>query len=220
MLHSKNRILWKITPATGLNLAVMLVMLCFSWLLPANYGEENGPVEYLQLVVLGIAALVSFRSLFEPRLLPKRRQLIALAGVFLLVAIARELSWGRVFYMDSSGYIPPLKALWYGPAVYPVLSILIISSLFYLCSRGLHCELATWLKQDSLPLLDLVLVLTGMLVATAIEHHSAGLLGSRTELFEELFELAAYCSVLTFMLNIVYNSSFLPAESKKLIKFS
>ena len=212
MSQPKERILWQVTPATALSLAIIIFTVCFGWLLPASYGQENGPVEDLQVVVLGLAAFVGFRALFEPRLLPKRRQLYALAGVFLLLAIARELSWGRAFYMDSVGHIPPLKALWYGPAVYPIVGAIIIGALVFLFSRGLHGELLSWFKRDSLPLNDLILVLAGMLVADVIEHHSAGLFGNRTELFEELFELAAYCSVLAFMVNIVFNSKFLPTE--------
>ncbi|QDR82036.1 hypothetical protein [Sporomusa termitida] len=208
MIQSKKRILWEITPATALSLAVMLFAVCFGWLLPPEYGQENGAVENLQILVLSLAAGIAFSVCFTLQLRQQRRKLYALSGVFLLLAIARELSWGRVFYMDNAGNIPPLKALWYGPAVYPVVAILITGVLIYFFTSGLHKELISWLKKDNLPLLDLVFMITGILAADFIEHHTAGLLGNRTVVFEELFELAAYCSVLAFMVNIVFNSKF------------
>jgi hypothetical protein len=208
LLQLKRRVLWKFTPATGLSIAVIIFTICFSWLLPPSYGQENGPVENLQVVVVGLAALVAFRSLFETHLRPERRQLYALAGVFLLLAIGRELSWGRAFYMDNAGNIPPLKTLWFGPAVYPVIGVIIIGALVYLVAKGLHRELLSWLKHGSFPMLDLILVIMGMLVADIIEHHSFNLFGNRLALLEELCELVGYTAVLSFMINIVFSKHY------------
>ncbi len=208
MFQFKKRFLWRMTPATALSLAVIIFTICFGWLLPPSFGKENGPVENLQVVVLGFAALIAFSALFQTSLSIQRRKLYALSGVFLLLAIARELSWGRAFYMDSVGNIPPLKALWFGPAVYPALGVVLLGSIGYFFAKGLHKELLFWFKQGNFPMLDLVLVVVGMITADTIEHHSLNLFGDKVEVFEELFELAGYTAVLSFLVNAVFNEKF------------
>ena len=158
--------------------------------------------------------LVSISALFQTGLAPSRRKLFALTGVIWLLSIARELSWGRAFYTG----IPPLKALWFGPYVYPSIAVIVLGSIVYFFAKGLHKELVLWLKQGILPLLDLVIVAVAMFIADMIEHHSSGLFGARTQLFEELGGLGAYCAVLGFMINVVFNKQFRTDQPLSIVK--
>lgn len=197
-----------LTPTTHISLTVLLFSISFAWLLPPAYGKENGPVEWLQVVVLGLTALVSISALLQTNLAPARRRLFALTSVIWLLSIARELSWGRTFYTTSTGGIPSLKSLWYGPYVYPSIAVIVFAAFGYFFANGIHKELILWLKQGILPLLDFGIVGAAMFIADMIEHHSGGMFGARTELFEELWELGAYCAVLSFMINVVWSKQF------------
>ncbi|WP_371372101.1 hypothetical protein [Sporomusa aerivorans] len=199
---------FKPTPISYVSVMILLLTITFGWLLPADFGKENGPVEWTQVVILSLATLVALSASWQKHIEPSRRKLFAVAAVGLFLSIGRELSWGRALYMDSTGYIPPLKQLWFGPYVYPMLAALILGTIGYFFINGLHKELLTWLKHDSIPLFDLAVVLIAILVADTIEHHSFGFFGERTELFEELWELASYTGVLSFMINIVFNKQF------------
>lgn len=208
MFSWKDRLYCTPTSPTSVSLTVFTLSAVLGWMLPPNYGKENGPVEWLQVVVLGLAAVVAVSALFQSSLLPARRKLYALTSIVWLFAIAREVSWGRTFYMTSTGSIPPLKALWFGPLVYPAIGVIVITACGYFFTQGLHKELISWLKYDTIPVLDIVIVIAAIFIADLIEHHSMGLFGQRTILFEELGELVSYCGILSFMTNIVYNKRF------------
>ncbi|MGI6093672.1 MAG: hypothetical protein ACOYD5_12000 [Negativicutes bacterium] len=202
-----HRLRW-FTPWSCLCLAIFLVSIGLGWLLPAEYGRENGPVEWLQVVILGLVVLVSISALFQTDLSPARRRLFALTSILWLLGIGRELSWGRVFYPDGTGGFLRLKDIWFGPYVYPTIAVIFIAALTYFFAKGLHKELVLWLKQGTLPALDAVIFIVTAITADIIEHHSSGLFGVKTELFEELGELGAYCAVLSFMINVVLNKQF------------
>lgn len=216
MSNLKKRLDYSLTPASWLSLSVIFFSLCFGWLLPINYGQENGPEENLQAVVLGIAALVAISALFQAHFPPSRRKLFALSSVGLLLALARELGWGRVFYMDSTGRIPPLKELWFGSYVYPGIVLVVIITLTYFFSQGLHKESVAWLKQAKIPVVDVIIILSAIVIADVIEHHSAGIFGDKTEVYEELAELVSYMGVLSFMANIVFSKRFRTDKTPKI----
>ena len=137
MSFTKSHLDYSLTLISWFSLSVLFLALCFGWLLPQSYGQENGPEEFLQAVILGLAALVAISALFQTHLSSARRKLFALSSVGLLIVIARELSWGRVFYMDSTGRIPPLKTLWFGPYIYPGVALIVIIALGYFFSQVL-----------------------------------------------------------------------------------
>jgi hypothetical protein len=166
--------------------------------------------------VLCIAALVALSAQLQTNLTTSRRKLIASVSILLVLAMLREISWGRVFYLDRTGHIPPLKSLWFGSYVYPSILFAVIAFLVYFFSQSLHKELFNWLKHDHIPALDIVIIIAAIFIADIIEHHSAGLFGKRTELFEELFELVSYGGVLSFMINAVYNKKVYFDEPFKL----
>ncbi|MBP2636898.1 MAG: hypothetical protein H6Q72_2805 [Firmicutes bacterium] len=197
MSNQKKRLDFTLTPTSYFCLALFLFSICFGWLLPSEYGKENGPVEWLQVVVLGIAALVALSAQFQTNLASSRRKLIASSSIFLVLAMLRELSWGRVFYMNNIIFI-------------------VIAFFVYSFSQGLHKELLNWLKHDRIPVLDIVIIIAAIFIADIVEHHSTGLFGKRTELFEELFELVSYTGVLSFMINAVYNKKVHSDEPLKL----
>lgn len=212
-----HRFRW-ITPTSCLCFAVFLVSISLGWLLPAEYGRENGPVEWLQVVVLGVAALVSISALFQIDLPPARRQLFALTSVLWLLNIARELSWGRVFYPNDTGGLLRLKDIWFGPYVYPTIAFIFFAALGYFFAKGLHKELVLWLKQGIFPILDVIILVIAAITADMIEHHSNDLFGVRAELFEELGELSTYVAVLSFMVNVVLNKQFRSNQSLYVFK--
>lgn len=210
MSNTATRLHWLPTPSSYVSLLILLITITIGWLLPPSYGDENGLVEWTQVGVLSLAALIGLFAFWQTRLAAPRRKLYTLSSVGILLAVARELSWGRDFYMTNSGYIPPLRQLWYGAYVYPAIALVLIGAISYFFWQGLHKEFIGWLRQDTLPAFDLAIVLIAIIIADTVEHHSFGFFGARTELFEELWELASYTGVLSFMINIVFNTKFSP----------
>lgn len=206
-MYSGNRFDWRPTRVSYLSVAVLLFTAMFGWLLPPGYGKENGPVEWLQVVVLSVTALLALSALYQTQLPLARRKLIASGSVVLLLAVARELSWGRVFYMTSTGSIPPLKTLWFGAYVFPLIGVVFTVFLGCFFTQGLHQELRNWFKTARIPVFELIMILGAIVAADLIEHHSAGLFGKRTELFEELNELVSYTGVLCFVIRTVFGKS-------------
>jgi len=81
-------------------LIYVYLMFPLSAMLPGYIGWENGPVESAQNVLLGAGFVMSMMyavSHYERRW----RQLWASIGVFYLVLLARELSYGRVFFRTA-----------------------------------------------------------------------------------------------------------------------
>jgi len=199
----KKHFTYHITPVSLIGLVLLLLTVMIGWLLPPELGAENSIIEWSQVLLLGLGALFALSTLFQTSLPLPRRKLYAWSAYVFLLAMGRELSWGRVFYMDNAGHIPLLKQLWFGPYIHPLIAAITIAALIYFVKTGLHQELVSWFKGCKLPLVDILLIVCGTLLADISEHHSSGLLGSQGEIFEELFETIVYWSLISFICNVI-----------------
>lgn len=195
---------YRITPVSLIGIIFLILTLTLGWLLPAEFSKENGIIENAQVVILGLGTFIALSALFQPDLPLLRRKLFACSAYIYLLAIGRELSWGRVFLTDSMGKIPSLKEVWFGPYLHPLIALITIAVLVYFFKTGLHLELVKWLNDYKLPLVDIVLIVIAGLLASASERDSFELLGSKHVLFEELFETLVYLSVVSFTYNVTH----------------
>ena len=79
-------------------LLYLLLIFPVSALLPYRFAFENGPIENAQAAILLGGALLCIR--FSHVSLPSiHRMWLAVSGLFLLLSL-RELSWGRVFFVE------------------------------------------------------------------------------------------------------------------------
>lgn len=179
----------------------LFVLIVFSYYiaayLPLNWGWENGPLEWSQVVILALGACLT--SIWWQEATSTRRfhhaRLFAWALPLWLLMIGRELSWGRVFY--QSGFNPvsgpsfaSLSQLPYGKIVYPVIAFIIIAWLFAVIKYKLYAVPYELFRQRRFPKGEFILVILSFLVAYVAEKHL------HNAIMEELTECVAYLSLI------------------------
>lgn len=197
------------SPTTVLCIGLLLAM-SLGGFLPASWGQENGPVENTQVVVILLTALIAYGAYRRGVGSKKTKRLFLWSIPLIFIVAARELSWGRVFYPDGHGWFLPLRALWYGKLVYPALGIILTIVVVGIYLQKLDEEIILWAKHGKFPIIDILMVIGGFVFADLVEHHSYGFFGMYQDLFEELFELVMYCGALSLFLNLGFNKIFQP----------
>ena len=112
----------------------MVFLLPQAFILPVECSYENHLLENLEVFVLGIGFI---NMLYKTANLNKDKinKFYLACGIFYIVMIARELSYGRVFYpigIDKNGeqIFMNIHQIWYGPIVYPIIAVLVLIALF------------------------------------------------------------------------------------------
>jgi hypothetical protein len=203
---------WYMTPGTWFSLIVLVIALFCSTVLPASWGKENSPLEWLQVVILGFAVLAAILTAYYGVAPLHRRKLFLWSVPIWLVAIGRELSWGRVFYVNSFGEFAHLSDLWYGPYIKPLIIIISIITIWGLLRNDLPSEIKTWLKFGTIPILEILILFGTGIIVIGIEHYSRGIFGPNEELYEELAELVCYSSLLFLMIDLGFNKKIQPVR--------
>lgn len=165
-----------------LSLLLLSIGLFASDWLPPEWGWENSVIEWSQVIILSLGLILSWR---------RSSSSFALFSTPLwLILIGRELSWGRVFFpigINQSGpHFPALKELWYGPAVYPIVTAILLFWLFAVLRYKLYMIPIRMIKQSVFPWANLSLVFLSVVTAYIAEKHMHRPAG------EELCELVAY----------------------------
>lgn len=164
--------------------------------LPLTWGWENGPLEWSQVVLLAIGAILSgcwWREAILSRQYHHAR-FFAWAIPLWLLMIGRELSWGRVLYPTgihpvSGPYFLSLTQLPYSKIVYPVIAIVILAWLFAVIKYKLYAFPYDILRQGRFPISEFILVVISFLVASVAEQHL------HNTIMEEIVECVAYFSL-------------------------
>lgn len=164
--------------------------------LPLTWGWENGPLEWSQVVILTVGALLTGYWWQEAKSVRRfhHARFFAWAIPLWLLMIGREISWGRVFYQAgldpvNGPYFISVAQLPYGKVVYPVLAIIILSWLFSVVKYKLYAIPYELFRQERFPTGDFILVVSSFIVAYIAEQHL------HNAIMEELVECAAYLSL-------------------------
>lgn len=197
-------------------LALFVLALAYplSLLLPARYGFENGPIEMAQNFILiaggvqaGILALKSKSGW---------GWLWAAVIPIWLICLARELSWGAVFFppleMPESGPVYSSRILSYRPFVPLIVAAFVFLSAFLVYKHRLWTLAEDVKRTRQFPLFDLVMTVISLLLMSAAEGKIGMSLGgfvAHGQIFEELSELAAYIFLLSAQQEIRFASLFL-----------
>jgi hypothetical protein len=118
----------------------------------------------------------------------------------------------------ASPYIGPIfssKQLWYRPLVAPVISGLLIFSLFSLVRFRAYRILLSLIRQRQFPWTDLCLAMLAATIAVFCESRSLGLhahIEPYTVFMEELSELEAYLAICMLQLQIHHSTD--PARQR------
>lgn len=151
--------LFRVPIVRGL-LALIVAVLFVDQLVPVSVGAENGILELMQVAVLAVGAVVCAMKI--PRAEGRYRCLWAAGFLLCLLLAGRELSWGRVFFpvMENGNY-PPVKALPYGPVVYPLVGVTMVAILA-LIVRG---KVVRYLRTHELPRTALMMLIVAAFLA-------------------------------------------------------
>lgn len=205
----RKRFISYFSPTTICCIALLLAI-PLAWLLPATWGQENGPVENTQVAVILLTGIMAYRAYRIGVGSEASRRLFLWSIPIVLIVAFRELSWGRVFFPNGHGWYLPLHAIWYGKFVYPAVGILVAFVAIGVYLQRLDKEILRWFKYGKFPVIDLLMILGGFFAADFVEHHTYGYFASYQDLFEELFELVMYCGVLSLFTNLGFNKRFQP----------
>lgn len=167
----------------------MISLVLFFFLSPAA-AYENGPLENFQVLELIAGAI--FACLLAVKATNTSEKNIWYCGaVTFLICAGRELNWGRVFYPTAAlNKFLPLKDLWYGPVVYPLVTLAAVA-IICLFWRG---RFFLFGARRKLPLWNCVLFVSLFLAADYAEHRPLSFFGQSYdgEILEELFECICY----------------------------
>lgn len=188
-------------------IGLMVLLLPQAFILPIECSYENHLLENLEVFVLGIGFI---NMLYRTVSLNKNKfnKFYLACGIFYIVMIARELSYGRVFYpigIDKNGeqVFVNIHQLWYGSIVYPIITILVLLAIVlmvktykYIQKERIICSIPKY----SIRLFIIMLILSQVV----FEKNLIVFLADYGQLLEECTEILAYCSLVCF----TYDTSF------------
>jgi hypothetical protein len=199
-----------LTPISILLLVLLLSVIPLGLWLSPDWAAENGPIEWAQTAILAVGCVTAIGAYFYGVGSIAAKRLFLCSAPFWLILIARELSWGRVFYPNGKGGFLPLKQLWYGSYVFPGIAIVLALIVAYMIKNDLHKEVVYWIKNAKRPAVDGIILVVAAVGADLSEHSLAGVIGARHVLFEELAETVVYFALLSLTVNLGFYAEFQP----------
>ncbi|WP_440337309.1 hypothetical protein [Megamonas funiformis] len=188
-------------------IGLMIFLLPQAFILPIEYSYENHLLENTEVCILGIGLITMFYKIMKINI-KKVKNFYLACGIFYMVMIARELSFGRVFYpigIDKNGeqVFVNIHQLWYGSIVYPIITILVLLAIVlmvktykYIQKERIICSIPKY----SIRLFIIMLILSQVV----FEKNLIVFLADYGQLLEECTEILAYCSLVCF----TYDTSF------------
>lgn len=188
-------------------IALIFLLLPQAFVLPVEYSYENHLLENTEVVILSIGLVnMLYRAIKINK--DKINKFYLACGIFYIVMIARELSYGRVFYpigIDKNGeqIFMNIHQIWYGPIVYPIIAVLILIALF------LMIQTYKYIKKEqiicSIPRYSIRLFIIMMILSQIVfEKNLIKFLADYGQLLEECTEILAYCSLVCFTYDISF----------------
>ncbi|MBP2657905.1 MAG: hypothetical protein H6Q69_937 [Firmicutes bacterium] len=208
------------TPGTKFSLVVLAIALISMKLLPASWGQENSPIEWSQVVILACAVIAAVLAAYFGVCSLHQRKLLLWSVPVWLLAIGRELSWGRVFYVNSDGSFVNLANLWYGTYVHPLIACVILITVWGLLKNGLSVEILEWYKYGTVPLIEILILVGAGMFATGVEHFSFGIFGLNEELYEELAETVCYSTLLFLLIDLGFCRRIQPSRAHNIKSYT
>ena len=192
-------------------IGLMVLLLPQAFILPVECSYENHLLENLEVFVLGIGFI---NMLYRTVSLNKNKfnKFYLACGIFYIIMIARELSYGRVFYpigMDKNGeqIFVKVHELWYGSVVYPIVGILILIALillvvyFYQSRRQGIC----WY----IPLGEFLFFIVTSILSQCVFDRGLVQFGNYNQLLEESCEIIAYISLVCCTYDISFKRRYI-----------
>ncbi len=205
----KKTFLWRLFPSTWVSLLLVMLLFPLAIQFPGWWSWENGPLENGQVVIL-VSGVILTRFIVRHNAHDRRMRNFWLWTIPLwLLVIARELSWGRVFFepivIGGSGPVfPALRDVWYGDYVYPVNTVIILTTLVQLWR---NCQWSK-LRQLQFPAVDVVLLIAAALASQLVfEKTLIPAFSAYSQMLEEGAEFIVYWCMVSILMVVKSQSS-------------
>lgn len=184
---------------------LLISIIPISLLMEPSFFWENYPVEMGQNIVLALATLV---ALYWTIVAQKDKGIWFTGAILFFIAMLRELSWGRVFFvkgMDVDGPIIAEKAeLWFGPYINILvvfLLILLVVSIWF--NRQAIVNLVKQIVGDQESIFYACLMVILLAAASLLfDRDAIQLISPWHQGFEEMSELTSYWAAFTLALRV------------------
>ncbi len=176
---------FKIYPVTIAAIVTALLIIPCVLYLPAKYGYENGILENIQMIFLFLGCFWAIKA-------PKDKKFFYFAALVLGILIIREVNCGRTLFFAIPGQENAFyswKEIKYGWLAHPIYGLYIAWVGIYFIINKLYIRLWEIFSRTQLPLWNILLMLTGMVLGMYAEK------ALHNDVFEEITELLFYVSL-------------------------
>lgn len=181
---------------TYINYLIAIIMMIFAFKAPSSFFEENGKIEYLEVLALSIGAIFSFLEYFKRR---RFSNFFLTCGLILVLFIGRELSWGRVFFTTDTGNIVRSKDWIYRIHSHFSLALYIAFMLIHAYKTKFMQTTIILIKNAPIMVYDFLLIILLAVLSTAFESYYLEILPKSIHSFhialEESAEVAMYFAI-------------------------
>lgn len=196
-------------------LTFAIILIPLSFILPIECSYENHLLENLEVIVLFAGIILSIHKIIHTN---KFKNFYISCSIFYFVMILRELSWGRVFYpigFRSNGeeIYMSIRDIWYGPIVYPLITVLIILAIVLLIKCYIHCRHKNIIWH--IPINYLIIFAALMIISQSVfEKELITSFIQYNQTLEEATEILAYVSLVCFTYNWKFKKFYLRSDFK------
>jgi len=185
-------------PVTVLPLIVAFMVIPCVMFLPETWGYENGVLENLQMLALGIAL---FLAIFAKT----NKKFFCFAALVIILLIAREINYGRTIFFPIPGEVNAYyswKEIKYGWLVNPLVGLYITGSVLYFIISKAYSQMWNIIKNIKFPFWNFVFLFIGIGLGEYAEK------ATENFVFEEMSELLLYVALVGIIWLYGYNDKF------------
>ena len=173
---------WQFRSTSWISLVAALVCLVCAFVLPDSFGDKNSPIENIQMVIVAIGLYITCTA-------KDRRALFVFASLCLFFILAREVNYGRTLFIfadpENANKYPKWKDMEYGWLAHVGVGLYMVWLLVYFIRRKVWREISDVLRSYRIPVWELLVAVSGLVVGVACESlHNC--------LLEELGEVVIY----------------------------
>lgn len=193
---------------TRLILCLLLILIIpISLCMDPSFFWENGPVEMAQNIVLALGTITACYWVLKEN---SNKGVWFTGCLLFFIAMLRELSWGRVFFvkgMDADGPIIAEKSdLWFGPYInvfVGLLLLLLIASLIY--NRKQLIQIGKlWINDKQSIIYTILMVVLLALASLVFDKNAIKAISDWHQGLEEMSELTSYWAAFTLAVRLHY----------------
>lgn len=194
----KNHFDFRIYPVTILAILTALAVTPCVKILPETWGYENGILENLQMVTLGIGLFLAISA-------KTNKKFFYFAGLIIFLLIAREVNYGRTLFFPIPGEVNAYyswKEIKYGWLVNPIVGLYITGTVLYFIISKVYSQMWNIIKNVKFPVWNFVLLFVGMGLGEYAEK------ATENFVFEEISELLFYVALVGIIWLYGFNERF------------